>query len=342
MPAIAAHSTATTTAAWDGPANEARLKADGSASYYKSEFAWYDSEGDDTKKGTYKFPHHMVSGDGAVGAANVKACQSIIGSLNGGRGGAKIPDGDRKGVYNHAAKHLRDADVEPAELKSAQQVDEEFHQAMELAAAGGPKMERRVYDFELRVDPLQESNPEMAGPCISGHASVFNSPADLGYFTETVKPGAFKRTIAEDDIRALFNHNPDYVLGRNTSNTLTLREDYKGLKVEIDPPDTSVARDLMTSIKRGDISQASIGFYARGFTLRKDDAGKWYRDLTDIQLFDVSPVTFPAFTATDMNVRTAEMIAATFRSGPEDPKPAEEAWKADLVRRRRMLELVRD
>jgi uncharacterized protein len=227
--------------------------------------------------------------------------------------------------------------------------EQEFREFEELQKLKGDygKVERRVYacelTIELRADPLQESNPEKASPMIYGHASVFNTPADLGYFTETVKPGAFKRTIAEDDIRALFNHNPDYVLGRNTASTLTLREDYKGLKIEIDPPDTQVSRDLQVSIKRKDITQASIGFYARGYTLRKDDSGAWFRDLTDIQLFDVSPVTFPAFTATDMNVRSAREIAATFRERPpEDLKPADEAWKQAHEHRRRMLQLVRD
>jgi HK97 family phage prohead protease len=215
----------------------------------------------------------------------------------------------------------------------------------EIERAG--KLERRVYDFGLhleeRADPVQDSNMTKGGPMISGHASVFNVPVDLGYFTETVKPGAFKRTIVEDDIRALFNHNPDYVLGRNTAGTLDLREDYKGLKVDIEPPDTQMARDLQVSIKRKDITQASIGFYARGYTLRKDDQGVWYRDLTDIMLYDVSPVTFPAFTATDMNVRSAQQIAATFRERPpEDLKPAEETWKRELEHRRRMLQLVRD
>jgi phage head maturation protease len=196
----------------------------------------------------------------------------------------------------------------------------------EIERAG--KLERRVYDFGLhleeRADPVQDSNMTKGGPMISGHASVFNVPVDLGYFTETVKPGAFKRTIVEDDIRALFNHNPDYVLGRNTAGTLDLRE-------------------VQVSIKRKDITQASIGFYARGYTLRKDDQGVWYRDLTDIMLYDVSPVTFPAFTATDMNVRSAQQIAATFRERPpEDLKPAEETWKRELEHRRRMLQLVRD
>lgn len=196
-------------------------------------------------------------------------------------------------------------------------------------------LERRVFEFELRAGEGD------ATPKIIGHASVFNKPADLGYFIETVKPGAFSRTIQQEDIRALFNHDPNYVLGRNRAGTLSLSEDAIGLAIENTPPDTQWARDLQVSIRRRDITQMSIGFYARGATFRKD-GDQWYRDLTDIQLFDVSPVTYPAFVETDVNVRTAEAIFTEFRSGPDNLQPTDEEWKHDLDHRERMLQLARD
>lgn len=116
--AIASHSTATTDAAWDGPANEANLKADGDAAYYRTAYAWADPEGDPETKAGYRFIHHTVSGDGTVGAADTIACVTGIGVLNGARGGTTIPDADRQGVYNHLARHLRDAGAEPPELRS--------------------------------------------------------------------------------------------------------------------------------------------------------------------------------------------------------------------------------
>lgn len=154
---------------------------------------------------------------------------------------------------------------------------------------------------ELRVNPL-----EGGGSTIVGHAAVFDSWSEtLGGifpFREKVRRGAFEKSIGNDDIRALFNHNPDYVLGRNRSGTLALEEDDVGLKVTITPPDTQWARDMQVSIKRGDISQMSIGF-----VVVKDD---WktvddidVRELIEVQLFDVSPVTFPAYTQTDVGVR---------------------------------------
>ena len=116
--ALPAHGTATTDAAWDGPANAARAESGRDAAYYKRIYAWQDPEGDPTVKATYRFIHHMVAGDGTPGAANIRSCQTGIGVLNGGRGGTTIPDADRRGVYNHLARHLRDADVEPPELKA--------------------------------------------------------------------------------------------------------------------------------------------------------------------------------------------------------------------------------
>lgn len=103
---------------WDGPKAVAALKSDGDAAYYRSEFAWVDAEGDDTDKSSYKFPHHEVSSDGAVGAANLAACSAGIAVLNGGRGGASIPDADRKGVYDHLAAHIKASGNDVPDLKS--------------------------------------------------------------------------------------------------------------------------------------------------------------------------------------------------------------------------------
>lgn len=117
--AIASHSTETSGRRWDGPANEARLRTEESASYYRRAFAWRDEDGDAATKAAYRFIHHEVDGEGAVGAANLTACSSAIAVLNGGRGGTTIPDEDRRGVYNHLARHLRDGDREPPELRQA-------------------------------------------------------------------------------------------------------------------------------------------------------------------------------------------------------------------------------
>lgn len=140
---------------------------------------------------------------------------------------------------------------------------------------------------------------------IQGHAAVFHQLSeDLGGFREKIAPGAFADTL-DADVRALFNHDRNFVLGRTTSGTLRMSEDKTGLKVEIDPPDTTVARDLMTSIERGDISQMSFGF-----RVKEDEWEQGIGDNPDIrtllavELFDVSPVTFPAYPQTDVGLRS--------------------------------------
>lgn len=141
---------------------------------------------------------------------------------------------------------------------------------------------------------------------ITGYAAVFNKLSDdLGYFREKIQPGAFKNTIKADDIRALWNHDSNYILGRNRSGTLSLSEDDHGLKIEIDPPDAQWARDLMTSIERGDVDQMSFGFRTITDSWQLVD-GEDIRTLIEVKLFDVSPVTFPAYPDTEVGLRSLE------------------------------------
>jgi HK97 family phage prohead protease len=162
-------------------------------------------------------------------------------------------------------------------------------------------IERRAFVVDgLRVETREDGKRK-----IRGHAAVFNRLSeDLGGFREQISPGAFATAIVEDDVRALFNHDPNFVLGRNRSGTLTMSEDPDGLAVEIDPPDTQWARDLQVSIDRGDISQMSFGFRVDkgGQSWAKTDQGS-IRTITKARLFDVSPVTFPAYPQTDVAVR---------------------------------------
>jgi len=324
--ALPVHHTPTSDAAWDGPGNVARLKNDETAAYYKKMYAWVDPDADPDTKAAYKFPHHEVDGDGNVGAANIRGCIAGIAVLNGARGGADIPDADKQGVYNHLAAHLRDADVEPPELKRS----------------GNARVEHRAFPMtgvEIRAG---DGEP----PKIVGHAAVFNSLSeDLGFFREKIAPGAFAKTIQEADVRALWNHDPNYVLGRTKSGTLKLAEDDKGLAVEIIPPDTQWARDLTESIRRGDVDQMSFGFQV----VKEEwegDGNNPVRVLKEVKLFDVSPVTFPAYTATDVQVRSLLSILRDYLL--TEPPPAghsEDAGEegkalAGLDLKRRQLEIA--
>lgn len=186
-------------------------------------------------------------------------------------------------------------------------------------------IERRTYLVnEFRVDQGNDMPPK-----ISGHAAVFDQLSeDLGGFRERIAAGAFAKTLQSADVRALFNHDPNFVLGRNKSGTLRLKEDITGLAIEIDPPDTQLAKDLMISMKRGDISQMSFGFRTNLDKWQKID-GEWTRTLLEVELFDVSPVTYPAYTQTDVAVRS--MKQAIEAAKPDD------GYLIDLRKRRLSL-----
>jgi HK97 family phage prohead protease len=160
--------------------------------------------------------------------------------------------------------------------------------------------EERRFSKEFRLSQTTDASPK-----IVGYASVFNQASDdLGGFKEIVKPGAFKKTIQESDIRALWNHDANCVLGRKANGTLTLEEDEHGLRISIDPPDTQMARDLMACIKRGDVDQMSFGFNTIRDTWDNTDPKNIIRYLDECRLFDVSPVTFPAYPQTSVSVRS--------------------------------------
>lgn len=155
---------------------------------------------------------------------------------------------------------------------------------------------------------------------IVGYAAVFDTLSeDLGWFREKIQKGAFSETIKNDDIRALRNHNDDYVLGRNRSKTLSLSEDEHGLKIDIMPPDTQWARDLMVSIERGDTDQMSFGFQTLTDEWNMIE-GKDIRTLIKVRLFDVSPVTFPAYPDTEVGLRSLE----EYRKGNSPPSGGDE------------------
>jgi HK97 family phage prohead protease len=174
-------------------------------------------------------------------------------------------------------------------------------------------------DKEIRTLPITltvEQRAEGEGKKIVGHAAVFNSLSeDFGGWREQIAPGAFKKAIKTDDVRALFNHDANYVIGRNKAGTLRMAEDDTGLSIEIDPPDTQWARDLVTSMERGDINQMSFGFSV------DRDGQKWDEsedgDVRTIKkvsrLYDVSPVTFPAYTQTDAAMREFRNFCETRR-----------------------------
>ncbi|WP_067986221.1 HK97 family phage prohead protease [Neptuniibacter pectenicola] len=169
--------------------------------------------------------------------------------------------------------------------------------------------ERRLLNCEVRMaegDGEGDSSPLK----IIGYGSVFDSRSEnLGGFREVIAPGAFD-SVLDDDVRALFNHDHNFVLGRTKSGTLSLVVDEKGLRYEITPPDTQTVRDLLIEpLRRNDIDQSSFAFsVARGGEeWDEDEDGVIVRTITKFsRLYDVSPVTFPAYPEAGAAVRSLE------------------------------------
>jgi len=209
------------------------------------------------------------------------------------------------------------------------------------------QMERR----SLAIKELRLNETEGEQPTLEGYASVFDSWSEElgGYepFREKVVRGAFADSIKTDDIRCLFNHDSNFVLGRNKAGTLTLAEDERGLKVTIKPPDTRWAKDLLISVKRGDISQMSFGFVCEKDSWSYDDSID-VRELHKVKLFDVSLVTYPAYPVTECDVRSivskrrAEREEQRQKQAKEDEAKAAELSAQKQQKLQEYLEVFND
>lgn len=164
-------------------------------------------------------------------------------------------------------------------------------------------LERRSVETEFNI------NTTASGFVFQGYAAKFATRShNLGGFVETIRSGAFGRAIQErQDVRALINHDSGLILGRTASGTLKLAEDSTGLHYEVDAPDTSYARDLAESMNRGDITQSSFQFVMRKDDWQREGRGR-LRTLIDVDLLDVSPVTYPAYEDTESNVTAARAL----------------------------------
>lgn len=138
-----------------------------------------------------------------------------------------------------------------------------------------------------------------------GYAARFDALSqNLGGFVERIDPKAFNQTVTQADVRALFNHDANYVLGRSSAGTLRMGVDDEGLRYEIDLPATATGRDLAVLLKRGDISGSSFGFRVLDDEWGETDEGYPLRTLKAVALRDVGPVTFPAYTAAESALRS--------------------------------------
>lgn len=151
-----------------------------------------------------------------------------------------------------------------------------------------------------------------AGRRLEGYAAVFNSPAQIGSFTEMIRAGAFRKSLATSpDILALVDHDPGRLLARTTSGTLRLAEDARGLRFEVDVPDTQLGRDVLALAERRDLGGMSFGFRVKAEDWPATDR----RELIEIDLIEVSVVhAFPAYAATSVTARSRVRGDTSLRS----------------------------
>jgi HK97 family phage prohead protease len=186
-------------------------------------------------------------------------------------------------------------------------------------------IERRILSFDNT-----ELRAEADEPKITGYAAKFGTFTDLGYFREKIKAGAFD-DVLDDDVRCLKNHDPNLILGRTKNETLRVASNSVGLKFNNDMPDTNTGRDTLEEIRRGDISGCSFAFIVA------EDEWKYYDDdrpaertiIKISRLFDVGPVTYPAYEDTTVSARSLEMAKKTdgFLSSNEIRKDEERKKK---------------
>lgn len=186
-------------------------------------------------------------------------------------------------------------------------------------------MERKIKQIRSSLSQF-ETREDGEALHITGYFAVFNSNYEMGYgMSESIAPGAFSNSLS-GDIRALINHDTTLVLGRTKAHTLELRQDERGLwgDITINPNDVD-AMNLYQRVKRGDVDQCSIGFFivSEETDFREDGSVHW--TITDIDLFEVSCCTFPAYEETAIAARTAEKKDLEQRYS--------EAWKKKMKER---------
>ncbi len=160
-----------------------------------------------------------------------------------------------------------------------------------------------------------------AGRRLEGHAAVFDSPAPIGSFVETIRAGAFRASLStpDHDVLALVDHDPGRLLARTSSGTLRLAEDGRGLAFSLDVPDTQLGHDVLALAQRGDLGGCSFGFRVKDEAWPAADR----RELRAVDLVEISIVhAWPAYAQTSVQARA--------RAGRGD----------DVRRRRRFLETL--
>ena len=206
-------------------------------------------------------------------------------------------------------------------------------------------IEKRIYDLSS-IEVRETGEGEDTKPIIDGYAAVYHRFSEpLGGFVEVIEPGFFDDSLG-DDVVSLWNHNDDKPLGRTSAGTLEIKSDDHGLHTLTHPPDTTWGRDALISIGRRDVRQMSFAFSVKvdGDLWKKGEDGILVRHLLPggcERLYDVSPVTYPAYPDTEVSARALGKVKELSGQVPSLDKAAEDAAKSQGRRaaRKRQLEI---
>lgn len=191
-------------------------------------------------------------------------------------------------------------------------------------------------DLEIRTCPVGDLRVEARGVSrvIRGYAIVFNKLSEnLLFFREQIDPAAVDRTLKEKiDLRALVDHDPARILGRLTAGTLRVEKDGHGLQVEIDPPETTSGQDIVESIRRRDVTGMSFAFRTLK-DLWDETTEPPTRTVLDMEVREISVVTFPAYPQTEVALRALQAVQAGRAPRPDRPRTVADRlrWSAGKI-----------
>lgn len=282
---------------WDGPAQVKKLGDDPTKAQISALFAIPGEEKSDSS-----LPHHAVSSDGKVGAADLDGCVAAIGVLNGARGGVSATAAEKNRAYSHLASHIRALGGTPPAKQFAAARDLELRARRRAGMLRVPErisLQFGASGVEMRAKANGTGGTQFH---FTGYATVYDHPFEMwdfwgDEFTEKVAPGSGKRTLANNcDVPFLVGHNDAGIpMARTKSGTMTLGEDTHGLWVDAPGLDGSIEqiRQLASAVERGDMDEMSMAF----MTMAQD----WSPDYTmrtilefDLHKGDVSVVVFGA------------------------------------------------
>jgi uncharacterized protein len=186
----------------------------------------------------------------------------------------------------------------------------------ESLVRGMKKQELRstIHGSQLRASQTQDGSR-----VLRGYAAVFNSPTNIGgLFTEQIAPGAFSRTLAEDDQVMLRDHKSELLLARRSAGTLTLTQDNIGLAFQVTLPNTSLGQDTYENVRLGNLKGCSFMFIPREEDWSYDTSGNLLRSLIDVQCAEVTLTAFPQYDSTSVDIRSVRSKLAQRDDSDDD------------------------